>query len=111
MGYEAFTDRTDRLARAVRDLYQHGLEDHASELLHNTGAGQAYIAEDTAHGALWREIDRYYAVHADDETEAQYYREAAVAEDLDAAFDAGAWAALTGQECDPDDVAHFYGGE
>lgn len=108
-GFESFDHSNAELIDVARDLKDEmGWRDAAHEMA-NRGDFQAFISGGQANRELWWAIDDFYAEHATAEEYEQLKREAAVAEDIDSAFEAGAYDAILDREYDPDRVSHLYG--
>lgn len=68
------------------------------------------ISESAANKRLWWALEDFYEEHLPEQYD-QMMREAAVAEDYDTAFQAGALAAIRGDEADPDDDLSLFLGD
>jgi len=83
-------------------------QNHAIHRAMNDPSIDAAIHGCQAHGELWWDIEDFFANHQSLERFERFQQEAAVAEDLDAAFEAGAYDALLGNESDVSEVSIFY---
>lgn len=69
------------------------------------------VTESQAMKSLWWALSDYYAEHKTEEEAQRFEREAAVAEDFDTSFRAGAYAALRGGGPDPEGDLPFLDGD
>ena len=83
-------------------------QDHAVHMAMNDVGIDAAISENQAHRELWWDIEEFFKNHQSKEMYERFQREAVVAEDLDTAFEAGAYDALLGNESDVSEVSIFY---
>lgn len=111
LGYDYFSDKHSykTLKDELRRLADEHDEDHAVHVAMNDSGMQAAINENQGHRKLWWKIEDFFKEEMSDEMYAQFQREAVVAEDLDAAWEAGAFDALLGREENVEQVSHFYG--
>lgn len=99
--------------------YSHaGVVDKARELLETEGEDAAYdylmdmewaITEGSESRAFWWGVDDFFAEQMSEEMNERYQREAAVAEDLHVAYEAGCHDAILGREWDLERVSHLHG--
>lgn len=109
-GYEYFSHGYEAVTKEYEKLLER-------ENIDSPGVARAVVKEkmqvgqivSTSEGsrALWKGIDLFFDNHMPEEVTRQYHREAAVAEELDVAFEAGAQDALFNQPCNPECVAHL----
>lgn len=99
-GYSGF-DHTDPDHLLPDDVTFEEIQETDAMRLSDFEEVRVAIVESHENKSLWWSLDDFYAEHKSDEIEERYQREAAVAEDFDTAFQAGAYAALRGEECDP----------
>lgn len=98
-GYESF-DESFELADEMQEIAQEAGERAAIDWAANDADAQQEVVCSAANKQLWESIDRFYKNHMPQLKYEQLQREAAVAEDLDAAFEAGAYDALLGRPMD-----------
>jgi len=101
MGYDAFESNSpsDFLDESEVERYQEDDDTYLSDFENVRVA----ISESSECRKLWRELETYYEVEKSEEEEKRFKVEAAVAEDFDVAFNAGAMSAISGDSRDPED--------
>lgn len=106
-GYTAF-DHTDPGHLLPDDVDPSDVIADDDRALSDYESVRVAISESDANRRLWWGLEDYYSEHKSEEEETRFQREAAVAEDFDTAFSAGAYAALRGDDADPErDVGIF----
>jgi hypothetical protein len=83
-------------------------DDAAEEVIANESKYQLLVCESAANRRLWVAIDSFYDEFRSEEEYEQLQREAAVAEDIDVAFECGAHDALLQRECNPEKLSHLF---
>ena len=83
-------------------------QDHAVHMAMNDVGIDAAITQNHVYAELWWDIEEFFKNHQSKERYERFQREAVVAEDLDAAWEAGAYDALLGNESDVSEVSIFY---
>jgi len=105
-GYQSFEHSHADIIDEARSIQSEAGRDMAVDFLMNEA--QWFInGEDNKR--LWWAIDDFYEAHMPQEEYERLQREAAVAEDLDSAFQAGAYDAILQGEYDTSKVSHLHG--
>lgn len=109
IGYDYFSGiGFKNLKEELRQLaHEHG-DRYAVDVAMNDAGIDAAIHENEGYRRLWWAIEDFYEEHMSQEEYERFQREAAVAEDLDAAWEAGAFDALLGRDKTVEQVSHFY---
>lgn len=106
-GYEGF-DHVDPDHLLPEDVSAETVLEHDDFRLSDYESVRVSVSEDRYMKGLWWALEDYYEEHKSEEEYQQFQREAAVAEDFDSAFRAGAYAALRGDPCDPEGDLPFF---
>lgn len=104
-GYSAF-----EYVNCPDDLQEIATNESVSDAIHVAINDEGWQTIPRGHDSerLWWGIDNFYDNHMSEEQYQRLQREAAVAEDIDAAYEAGVWDGLFNQEYDLDRVSIFH---
>lgn len=93
----------------IKDIAQQEAEENGERMAVDMLMNEYdYITHGEDSRKLWWAIDEFYENYMPQEDYEQLQREAAVAEDLDSAYEAGCYDAILGREYNPEKVSHFY---
>lgn len=104
-GYNQFdNERNESLRSELRDVKSGYGKSFAATWAHNAQSFEMTVHEGRIHRELWNAIDEFFTEEMPQQISERYKREAAVAEEIDVAYEAGALDALLGIEKDVSEV-------